>query len=254
MWVEAIVSQEDFVALAAELLPLSVHLGDPDSDHYLLLSAATAVSLVEGRGLRVTCDAQIRWPVLGMDIPINVEGLTVLVEPSVPEAKGPLLVGVQLEHADVAWLPAIIDAKIVDAINDALKKKSADLSWTFTRTLSHEFELPEILQPLSGLDLSAGWGKVRVTTEAMVLVVSFHVLAVKQDADGRARRAERTLARAHEHAVVRASEPPAPIAVVSTKTAAIATALVLTTAYVMLRGVFSLFAGGPRLRRPRAAW
>jgi hypothetical protein len=85
MWVEAIISQEDFTALATELFPLSVHLGASDSDHYLLLSATTAVSLVEGRGLRFTCNAQIRWPVLGMDVPINIEALTVLVEPSVPD-------------------------------------------------------------------------------------------------------------------------------------------------------------------------
>jgi hypothetical protein len=137
MWLEAILSQEDFSGLATELFPLSVHLGASDSGHYLLLSAATAVSLVEGRGLRFTCNAQIRWPVLGMDVPINIEALTVLVEPSVPDGSESLVLGVQLEHANVSWLPALVDAKIVEAVNDALKTKSRELSWNFTKTLSH---------------------------------------------------------------------------------------------------------------------
>jgi hypothetical protein len=246
MWLEAIVSNEDFASLATELLPLSVHLGPVDSEHYVLLSAATGVSLVEGRGLRITCNAQIRWPVLGMDIPINVDALTVLVEPSVPEGGEALFLGVKLEHADVAWVPALVDAKILDAINDALKRKRGDLSWNFTKTLSHEFSLPEMLQPLHALDLNVGWGKVRVTNEAMVLVVSFHALAVGQDAIERAR--------VPVQKPVRVSEPPEPIERASSKTVAIATALVLMTAYLTLRGVYRLFAGGPQVRRPRAAW
>src|SRR5450432_3600226 len=148
MWLEAILSQEDFTTLATELFPLSIHLGASDSDHYLLLSAATVVSLVEGRGLRFTCNAQIRWPVLGMDVPINVEALTVLVEPSVPDGSESLLLGDQLEHANVSWLPALVDAKIVEAVNDALQKRSAELSWNFAKALSHEFALPELVQPL----------------------------------------------------------------------------------------------------------
>lgn len=127
MWLEAIVSLEDFQALAAELLPVRVQLGSADSDHYLFLSAASQVSLVEGRGLRIVCSAQIRWPVLGMDIPIDVDSLTVMLEPSVPNESGQLFVGVQLEHADVAWVPSVLDKRIVAGINEALKQKMQSL-------------------------------------------------------------------------------------------------------------------------------
>jgi hypothetical protein len=181
MWVEAIVSLEDFQSLAAELFPVRVHLGAADSDHYLFLSATSEVALVEGRGLRLVCDAQIRWPVLGMDVPINVDRLTVMLEPSVPDEGGELFLGVQLEHADVAWMPALLDNKIVGAINEALQKRRAELSWNFAKALSHDFPLPEMLQPLRGLGLKAAWGKTRVTSEGMVLVVSFHAHAIHQD-------------------------------------------------------------------------
>jgi hypothetical protein len=249
MWLEAIISREDFAALATELFPLSVHLGASDSEHYLLLSAATAVSLVEGRGLRFTCNAQIRWPVLGMDVPINVEALTVLVEPSVPEGSESLVLGVQLEHANVSWLPALVDAKIVQAVNDALKLKSRELCWNFTKTLSHEFPLPELLQPLRALDLSVGWGKVRVTAEALVLVVSFRAAAVMTKPEQRLPPAPE-LGQPARQGNVRLARRPSVIERASPKTVAIASALALTASYLTLRGAIRLFGG----TRPRARW
>jgi hypothetical protein len=247
MWVEAIIAREDFAALAAELFPLSVHLGASDSEHYLLLSAATAVSLVEGRGLRLTCNAQIRWPMLGIDVPINVEALTVLVEPSVPEGSESLVLGVQLEHANVSWLPALVDAKIVEAVNDSLKTKSRELSWNFTKTLSHEFPLPELLQPIRALDLNVAWGKVRVTAEALVLVISFRAAAV------RTKRAERLspareLGQPARQGNVRLARSPSVLDRASPKTIAIGSALALTVSYLGVRGAIRLFGNHGRSR------
>jgi hypothetical protein len=253
MWLEAIISQDDLASLAVELLPLSVHLGQPDSEHYVLLSAATEVELVEGRGLRIRCNAQIRWPVLGMDIPINVDGLTVLVEPSVPADNESLVFSVEVERANVAWVPSVLDAKIVDAINEALRKKSRDLSWNFMKTLSHEFLLPEVLQPLHALGLKAAWGTVRTTEDAMVLAVSFKALAIRDDELGRARHEAITTNGAH--APLRLSEPPRHIGRASSVSVAIATALALTTTYFTLLGVYRLFAGlGSRTSHRRAVW
>jgi hypothetical protein len=252
MWLEAIVSLEDFQALAAELLPVRVQLGAADSDHYLFLSAASQVSLVEGRGLRVVCNAQIRWPVLGMDIPINVDSLTVILEPSVPNESGELLVGVQLEHADVAWVPSMIDRKIVAAINEALQQKKADLAWRFDSALSHEFPLPEMLQPVRALGLKAGWGKVRVTSEAMVLAISFHAHALgaaelqRPPGDAAARQlGEPPVAleperRAISTMAIAPSDRPAPAAV------AVATAVGMLGTYLFARLAYGLVAGGRR--------
>lgn len=247
MWIEAIISQDDFTSLAAELFPLTIHLGASDSEHYLLLSAATAVSLVEGRGLRFTCNAQIRWPVLGMDVPINVHGLTVLVEPSVAEGSDSLQLGVELERANVSWLPALVDEKIVEAVNEALDKRRADLSWNFAKTLSHEFPLPELVQPLRALGLKAGWGKVRVTAEAMVLVISFRASAISTSASPAVGRQEQELQHSARHA-----GPPSAIERASLKTIAIASALVLTAGYLTFRGAGRLL--GDRYPSRRASW
>jgi hypothetical protein len=251
MWLEAIVSLEDFQALAAELLPVRVQLGSADSDHYLFLSTASQVSLVEGRGLRVVCNAQIRWPVLGMDIPIHVDSLTVMLEPMVPNESGQLFVGVELEHADVAWVPSVLDRKIVAAINDALKQKKAELAWSFQTTLSREFPLPEMLQPVRALGLKPGWGKVRVTGEAMVLAISFQAHALVA--------AELSQA----HASTRASDAPSALLVRSPSRAAgtealasgqrsgpravaLGTAVGVLGTYFVARLAYGLISGGTR--------
>lgn len=242
MWVESIVSLQDFQSLAAELLPVRVQLGGVDSEHYLFLSAASEVSLVEDRGLRIVCNAQIRWPVLGMDLPINVDRLTVMLEPSVPNEGGELFVSVQLEHADVAWVPSVVDTKIVSAINEALKKRKADLSWSFARSLSHDFGLPEMLQPLRALQLKAAWGKVRVTSEAMVLVLSFHAHAVPTDTAHAP-----PLTRAPRPALVPAfpalNDRPGPAVV------ALGTAAALVSSYFVARLAYGWLSGSAGRRR-----
>ncbi len=249
MWVEAIVSLEDFHALAAELFPVRVHLGAANSDHYLFLSAISEVSLVEGRGLRLVCDAQIRWPVLGMDVPINVDRLTVMLEPSVPNEGGELYLGVQLEHADVAWVPALLDSKIVAAVNEALQKRREELSWHFAKALSHDFALPEMLQPLRALGLTAAWGKVRVTREGVVLVVSFKARAIRKDvAQGDAAVAARlpgepTAPSAASRPPVLVPAFPTPSDRPSPAAVALGTTVALVGTYVLARLGYGLLSG-----------
>jgi len=244
MWIEAIVSQEDFTGLAAELLPVRVHLGQADSDHYLFLSAAREVSLVEGKGLRVTCNAQIRWPVLGIDIPINIDALTVLLEPSIAQEGEALELGLRIEHADVAWVPAILDEKIVDTVNQALTKKSAELSWNFSKALSQDFVLPAMLQPLLALGLKAGWGKIRTTHEAMVLVISFHAHTVRQDST---RVVSAASARPAITEKRRAPADTAPRRSTSPATTIVATAALALTTFWVARGTYRLFASQGRV-------
>jgi hypothetical protein len=258
MWLEAIVSQDDFKAFAAELLPLTVHLGEAASGHYLSLSAPAEVSLIDGRGLRITCDAEVHWPVLGLGVPVHVQGLTVMLEPSVVASSSlteldhdhTLLLGMQIEHADVAWVPAALDDKIVDAINVALRKKSGELSWHFARTLSHLFELPAVLQPLYGLDLKVAWGKARTTSEAMVLVVSFRAHALRQVEMERERAAlER---REMRHRLSDRALATRPQNHAGTSAAlAVGAGLALLTTWLTIRGVYRRFSR-PSSRLARA--
>jgi hypothetical protein len=176
MWIEAILSHEDLTTLVAQLLPLDLHLGDAGTDPDLHLSDLAKVELVENQGLRVECRAEIRWSVLGVDVPITVDSLALLLVPSIVKRSGrdALAFRVRLAELDLAWLPSALDATIRERVNRELKEKHLHLTWNFSETLSHVFRLPNAVRPIDALELEVAWGKVRVTNEALVMAVSFH--------------------------------------------------------------------------------
>jgi hypothetical protein len=71
-------------------------------------------------------------------------------------------------------MPHLVEEVAVDAINTALVSHDAELVWDFRETLSHRFALPDVLTPARSIDLSAAWGELRVTEEALVLALSVH--------------------------------------------------------------------------------
>lgn len=170
MWLEAIVPKEDLTAVVAELTPLTIRLGD---DGRLSLSKPTEVALVEGVGLRVVCTGQVHWSMLGVAVPVNLHSLAVLLRPEVdPRDGAPAVVfRVEIEHADVAGLPDVIDDRVTQLVNRELRAKHVELSWGYGATLSHVFDLPETLQPLERLALQAGSARVRVTPTAAALAI-----------------------------------------------------------------------------------
>jgi hypothetical protein len=181
MWLEAVFSREDLQSFVAELLPLKILLSD--EDHHIELADARKVSLVSDQGLRITCRAEVRWPLLGLEVPIRLESVTALLKPLVAhtEAGDSLLFTLEIENIDLALLPSVVDRGIAEKLNVELARRSVELSWNFATTLSHVFELPPSLESVDRLDLRVRWGKVRVTEEAMVMAVSFQPTVVRHD-------------------------------------------------------------------------
>ena len=84
MKLQAVITREELLEFAAEWLPLKLLLGDPaNSERYLLLTDPNSIELVPGAGLRIDCRAQIRWPVLGLSVPITAQRLIVLFSPRI---------------------------------------------------------------------------------------------------------------------------------------------------------------------------
>jgi hypothetical protein len=183
MWAEFIFSRDDLARLVAQALPLTIHLGDADAeaDHSLGLSDLGEVTLVADVGLRVTCKAHIHWPVLGLDVPLALNALTLLLMPTIGEgADGDRLVfRASIEHADFEGFPALIDRGIAAAINAKLAAKGGELAWNFSRALTYLAPFPPLLEQLEAFAIRPAWGKVRITEEAIVYAASFHSALVR---------------------------------------------------------------------------
>jgi hypothetical protein len=184
VWVEAVLSKEDLIALMARVVPLTIRVGsDAAGAHSIELATATDLVLVADQGLRMTTRARVHWPILGIAVPIDIDPLRVMIEPRVASTpRGDTLsFSIEIEHADVAGLPAFVDRAIIDKINGELGARNAELAWAFGAMLSHRFEIPKLLDPIDSLALNVSCGKVRVTEEAIVLAIAFHADVSRRD-------------------------------------------------------------------------
>lgn len=201
MWIEALVTSDDLERLLARALPLTVQLGD---GHSLDLYELASVKLVTGEGMRAACKARVHWPVIGVELPIVLHSLDILLRPFIDETGERLVFGIQLEHADVAGIPTLIDNQITSAINTKLAEHHLDLGWDFSGTLTHLFSLPKMIEPLDALALRVAWGKVRITEEGFVLAISFHADVIRENEPHHALAArQRPLPRPPSRAIAR---------------------------------------------------
>lgn len=174
MHLQALLPRSDLDALLTQLLPLKVLLGaDSDDERFLFLSEPRAVTFVPGRGVSLTCTAEVRWSVLGLTVPIRLRELSVLLTPLIaPRATGPALVfELAIEHADLAGVPAVVGAHLVEFVNLALSERQVALSWEFAKTLTHAFELPALLENVRSFNLRVGESSVEVVPDALVLSI-----------------------------------------------------------------------------------
>src|SRR5579859_8135913 len=166
------------------MVPLTIRLdADVNADHYIELETATNLALLAGEGLRLTTRARIHWPVLGVTVPITIDPLDVMIRPCVIDTpKGAALCfTLEIEHADVAGVPAFGDRAVTEKINRELAKRHVEVAWAFAAMLSHRFGMPPLLDPIDSLAFNVAWGKVRVTDEAIVLEISFHAEVARRD-------------------------------------------------------------------------
>ncbi|MEO8874158.1 MAG: hypothetical protein ABI461_01110 [Polyangiaceae bacterium] len=181
MRLEAIVTRDDLERVAKQFAPLKLNLGDGGGT--LEIDDPSDIRLVPAVGLHMQCTAHLHWPVLGIKIPITIKPLTVRVLPSIDKReKGDALVlTFQIEHADVAIVPTIIDNEITNLINRELVKNHLDVAWNFADTLTRDIDMPKSLGHIKSLGLHVQAGAVRVSDDALILTISLTTTVHRDD-------------------------------------------------------------------------
>jgi hypothetical protein len=182
MWAEIIFSRDDLAHLLEQAFPLRIRLDDTGEERSLSFFDLADVTLVADVGLRVVCKARVRWPVLGINMPLALSSLTLVLSPTVqPRAGGDALVfRASIEDADFAVLPAMMDERITATVNAKLAAKEVELSWNFSKALTFLAPLPARLDPLESFAIRPAWGKVRITNDAIVYAASFHSSLIRR--------------------------------------------------------------------------
>ncbi len=182
MWLEALITREDFAKVLSEFLPVQISLHPDaqveDTKQYLKLGQATNVELVPQQGVRITCPAAISLHMLPT---FELNELKVLMKPVITERPTGSVMEFHLviEEADFHLVPDFVDNKIVEKANEALVHRK--VSWDFTRTLTHSIEMPKWIDPIDRLQIAPHWGKVRVGRRALSVVISFKLDFARKD-------------------------------------------------------------------------
>lgn len=186
MKLHAVITRDELLTFAAQWLPLKLLLGDSSNEErFLQLTEPSRIELVTGRGLRISCRAQIRWPVLGWSVPVTARQLSVLLEPDIEQKDGQpsLVFRVRLEQAELAAVPARFEATIRDGINRALAQRVKP-AWNFGTMLTRSIAMPAVLATTESIDLEVAYGKVQVTDVGFEFELAVQAQATRRASPG----------------------------------------------------------------------
>jgi hypothetical protein len=200
MWLQATLTLDDLTHALHELLPLEIHLDEPDASasghagpererdeaasgradrsggRVIGLSAPRRVELIPSLGLRVETSAHIVWPVLGLDVPATVRSVQALFRPRIEEAangEASLGFALSVEALDLSLVPGIVESAVKDVLNEELARPGVLPAWRFMRTMDFAFDVPRQLGFDGKLLLAASWADLKITEDGVTLAMSF---------------------------------------------------------------------------------
>jgi hypothetical protein len=181
MLLQATLGLDDLIDAMQRFTPLEIRLGDLEGkERTLFVERPRRVTLVRDRGLRIETTARLNWTIAGVVVPVTVQAATLLLLPEIAQKDGRDVLRFQLvlESAELKHVPAFLDTKVVDQVNEALLADDARPTWRFLETLSFAVGLPERLRSARTFELDAKWGAMKITDDAVIFTVSYNA-AVK---------------------------------------------------------------------------
>jgi hypothetical protein len=179
MRLEAQLTTSDLQDVLYQLTPLAVSL-DPDTpSRQLSIRPPRKVQLLDGLGLQVVADLQLRWDVIGVRFPVTLRRVSLLLKPSVELLDGQpaLLFRPQLQEADLSAIPGILRDVILARINEALARPDVRIAWRFMEALDFRFPLPPQVLPAFKMRLYARGGVVQVDKGVLRLAIDWGLTA-----------------------------------------------------------------------------
>lgn len=172
MEVDLVLTVEKVRELLRQFTPIRIHLTPTDEDRrWVELEQPSEVTLVPDRGVRAICAGRLRYELGGVGVPLSIRRVQVLLEPVVTADQEQLEFRLTIEDADLENVPGVIDRALVGKVNDALTPGALHMVWGFRRSLSRAVKLPERLEPLHELLVSAQRLRVKIEPNALTLTL-----------------------------------------------------------------------------------
>jgi hypothetical protein len=190
MVLSAIVTKDELVAAVAALTPLRIVI---DARRGRAVTFARPdIELVPRKGLRLRGEARLAWDVAGVPVPVTIQAWQLMLEPYIspsPKRASVLAFKPTVEVLDLKRVPALVEDKIADAIENTIARSHEKLAWNFGRTLSRQLPLPSRVElpNTTALALVVLGGGVEVTADRLRLTAELGLRRRDDQRSGAAR-------------------------------------------------------------------
>jgi len=166
MDLEVRLTRDVLSGLLRQFAPIRLHLTPGDEDRrWVELEQPDVVELIPDVGLRIASNGRLRYKLAGLSLPLTIRRVELVLAPKVLTPAPDdfrLAFELRIENADLELVPGLVDQALSDRINEVLRAEKTPLVWDFGKTFNKSVRMPERLEPLSHLLLSAKGGQIRV--------------------------------------------------------------------------------------------
>ncbi len=180
----ASLSRDETLDFLRKFVPLEIELAkEGKGQRFFAIDELREVTLVPGLGVRLEGAARVRWPLLGLHVPVRAKSLVVLLRPEVVTRVGhpSLALSLSVERADIAWSPTLVNDSVVERVNEELLAHRAEVAWNFAKTLSHVFRLPDAVTSAATIGLEVAGGEFTVSEASIEFAVAFRAAVGGRD-------------------------------------------------------------------------
>jgi hypothetical protein len=161
--------------LLRQFAPIRIHLTPTDEDRrWVEIERPSAVELLPELGLRVISHGRLRYKIAGIAVPLTIRRVELLLTPKILRPRPNefrLAFELKIRDADLELVPGLVDRAIYEKVNALLDAENTPLVWDFGKTFSQSARMPERLEPVSHLLLSARDADVHIDGEAITFTV-----------------------------------------------------------------------------------
>jgi hypothetical protein len=173
--IDVTLHQEEVSSLLSELTPVRIHLTAGDEDRrFIELEPASEVSFVPGQGVRIVTRGRVRHELAGVGLPFDLRRLQILFSPEIVLGQhGQRLdFKLQVEQADLENVPGLVEAVVINKVNQALDPERLHMYWEIAQVLTLALPLPERFEPLNRFLMAARSVQMTVTHDSLLLRAS----------------------------------------------------------------------------------
>lgn len=183
MELSATLTETELRELVALLIPLRIDIsGDDDKQRWLDIDELLDAELVPDDGFVVTARASLRWPERNVFDELEIERVEVVIEPRLeptPEGVGVAVI-IRCRDVDLRWVPAFVDRKIVDAVNQRLRRAGVEFHWNLSSALRFEHTSEGAPSNITSVALDVGRATLRVEGQRVHLRGPMDIRVVQQ--------------------------------------------------------------------------